>query len=651
MSGPRVLGINSAHDAAACLLVDGEVVVAIPEERLTRLKHHEGFPHRAVSYCLLAGGLGSLADVDIVVLNEYVQTDFGLDLRRAGFEGELLINPSHHLLHAYYAWIASGFPAAAILIMDGAGYNYGEYVRRGSPLLGPPPPYSEMEEMESLYAVEHDDLRLIEKHWGLWDASRPYYRFPSLGHMFSMASQYIFGHWSHAGKTMGLAPYGDASRFPEPFIEYGPNGIEIDTEWITRLPQRSQVAAHLDPTCRDLAAKVQAELERAVVHLCRRLHELTGLDRLCVSGGVGLNSVANGLILRETPFAELFVTPAAGDSGIAIGAALYGYHHGARRRRTWSHGHNFHGRRYRDDEIWAAVDELRSFLRCERVADPAEACANDVVEGKVVGWFEGASEFGPRALGHRSIVCDARRPEMRDRLNEVVKFREPFRPYAASVLAERAREFFELLADDPFMMIVAPIIGAQRKLIPSVCHVDDTCRVQTVDADFPGSYRRMIEAFFARTGTPLVLNTSFNIRGEPIVETPGDALQCFLGCNMDLLYMHDLRIEKAIIDSAEEWADLVPSLTESSSLGATLATRDGAALAPKYYWERRTGHRTPIGECEWEIAQLVDGRRTIGELAAMVPRAAPEEIVATLATLQRDGLVAMRMTRESSPVG
>jgi carbamoyltransferase len=637
-----VLGLNTAHDAAACLMVDGVMAVAVAEERLTRVKHHEGFPHRALEYCLEAAGIASLDAVDAIVINEYTHTDFGLDLRHAGFRGQIFTNPSHHLLHAYYAWIASGFDDPAVLVTDGSGYAYGEYERRESPLLGPPPPYSEMEEAESLYEVEQGELRLVHKNWGLWTASRPFYRFPSLGHMFSAASQYIFGQWTHAGKTMGLAPYGDAGRFPDPIIEYGPAGMRIDTEWITRLPPRTSDPAHFDQTCRDIAAKVQVEVEQAILYLCNRLHEETGRSRLCLTGGVGLNSVANGRILRETPFTELYITPAAGDSGVAIGAALYGDRMLAGQVPRWHANHTFHGRSYGDDEVEAALEAGAGLIRGERLDDPAAAAARDVVDGKVIGWFEGASEFGPRALGHRSIVCDPRLPEMRDRLNESVKFREPFRPYAASVLVEHAADYFALLGDDPFMMTVTDIHEAERATIPSVCHVDDTCRIQTVDEDYPGRYRRLIERVFAETGVPMVLNTSFNIRGEPIVETPEDALGCFLGCNMDVLYVEEWRIEKVTADSADDPEALVPVLNAGVSFGSVTDSADGGALAPRFYSRARTGHEASISRLEYRVGQRVNGISTVAEIGEGLPGTAPGEVASTVARLQRNGLLALR---------
>jgi len=612
-----VLGINAAHDASACLLIDGELVVAVAEERLSRRKHDRGFPQRAVGYCLetVDGGIEAVA---AIVLNESVRTDYGLMLQQdPRFSGILIVNPSHHLLHAYYAIVASGMQRAAILVLDGSGYSYGEHQRHCSPLLGPAPPYSEMEEAESSYQIGTDgEITLIEKRWGLWEASAPLVRFPSLGHMYSAASQYIFGHIDHSGKTMGLAAYGDVSFFPEPIVHCESEGLTIDTHWSTRLPPRSSLPAHLDPVCRNIAAKVQAELEKGVVFLCRRLHEKTGLEDLCLSGGVGLNSVANARILRETGFRRLFVAPAAGDSGISIGAALYGDHQLTGKRPGWRTYHNFHGKDY-SACIAATIEEYRGLILPEVLPSPELAAARDIAEGKFVGWIEGGSEFGPRALGHRSILCDPRPDNMRDRLNAEVKFREPFRPYAASVLTEYASDYFELAADDPFMMTVATIVEDKREVIPSVSHFDGSCRIQTVGADYPGKYRRLIECFHKLTGVPLVLNTSFNVRGEPIVETPADAVRCFLSSNLHVLYLLNYRITKIDVMS---WRpeDPIPYLNEFISLHSSIEFHAGAALEPQYCYRTRTGYQGRLSFYEYDFLMRIDGKRSILELQRLL---------------------------------
>ena len=644
MNPLTVLGINSAHDASACLLVDGSLVTAIAEERLSRVKHQAGLPNRAVEYCLQVGKLKSLNAIDCVVLNQSPSTNFDLELRHSGYNGELITNPSHHLLHAYYAWVASGFKEAAIIVVDGSGYSYGEYLRRSSPMLGDPPLYSEMEEAESLYVVRDGCIELVGKRWALWEGGAKYCRFASLGHMFSMASQYIFGNWRHAGKVMGLASYGDPAAFSEPFVELHESEMVIHTEWPIALPPRSSAPAHLDPVCRNLAAKVQAELERAMLHLATRLQRQTAQKRLCISGGVGLNSATNGRILRELSYSKLFVTPAAGDSGVCIGAALYGHHSITRRTPRWRYRNDYHGRRYLPAEIMDAVNRRPRRLRVEQLDDRTAArAARDVADGLIIGWFEGGSELGPRALGHRSILCDPRSFAMRDRLNETVKFREPFRPFAASVLAEHAREYFDMAGEDPFMLTIAPVLPERRNSIAGVCHIDGTCRVQTVRIAHEGRYRALIESFMNLTGIPLVLNTSFNIRGEPMVESPGDAMDCFLASNIDVLYIEGRRIIKASVATATRPGDLVPVLNDALSLGAAVSSVDGRALEPEHHVLTRTGYRVRITADDFALLCAVDGKSTIREICDTLGDAASADPVSTFASLQSHGFVSFEL--------
>lgn len=645
MTDTVVLGINSAHDAAACLLINGELVVALCEERLSRVKYHQGFPWLAIQYCLDAAGLPSLDAVDCIVLNQYALQDFDVELLNSGYRGRLIANPSHHLLHAHYAWIASGYSDAAVLILDGSGYSFGEYTRRGRKDLGPPPQYSEMEEAESLYQIGDGSIEVLSKRWALWEAGQPYFRFASLGHMYSSASQYIFGHFTHAGKTMGLAAFGDPTALPDPIVDLSGPEMAIDTLWVTKLPPRSNLPAEQDEVCRNVAAKVQAELERAILHLAEDLHRRTGLTRLAISGGVGLNSVTNGRLLRESSFTELFITPAASDAGVAIGAALYGHRELTGSAPSWNYRHDYHGRVYRPDEVDAALTERADLVRWDDVGDGvAELAAADVAAGSVVGWFDLGSEFGPRSLGHRSIICDPRVPGMKDYLNEHVKFREPFRPYAASVLAERASEYFDLDVDDPFMLIVANVRPEHTELVPSIVHADGTCRIQAVAPDHLGRFRSLIEAFDRLTGLPLVLNTSFNIRGEPIVETPADALECFLASNFDVLYLQGRRVTKLRAADAADPAALVPVLSPNLTLEAELPTSHGAVGTLRQLVRTRTGHRRLLETVEFDLMARVDRQRSVAEIAALagVPAA---EAAAAFEGLQNKGLVAFRLDR------
>lgn len=639
-----VIGINAAHDASACLLRDGNVVCAITEERLRRAKYVEGYPHLAVAYCLAAGGLTGLHELDAIVLNQYSTQNFGDQLRHLDVIGDAQVIdfPSHHLLHAYYALSASSFgPGADILIVDGSGYSYGCHQRAQSPELGDRPEFDDMEEALSVYRVDETRRpRVIRKDWAQWHGEEPFYRFASLGHMYSAASNYIFGHWRHAGKTMGLAAYGDARGFPRRIVDLQPEGrVELDTTWVYDLPPRSALPPEQDPTCLALAARVQAELEEALLHIVRHL-VAQGTRQLALSGGVGLNSVTNGRIVRETGVDAYFVTPAAGDAGVAIGAALLGHARTAGSGApSWQRYHDYLGTTYPKAEIESVLTRHEDAVSwtAPRGAAPVKSAARELAAGQVVAWFEGASEFGPRALGHRSILSDPRRADMKDRLNTLVKFREAFRPYAACILAEHANVHFDMPVDDEFMLVVAPARASEDGSFPfpAVTHVDGTCRLQTVSADSPDTLRRLLEEFYAQTGCPLLLNTSLNIRGEPIVETPQQALECFLGSNIDVMYLSGYRVEKQRPD-----ADARPALLPGIVLRHEIATRQGG-LHTAAESVSRTGHASPLSAAEVSVLSMCDGHTDVAKIAEQLSVPA-DNCLEVLADCTRRGIIYWR---------
>lgn len=647
-----ILGINCAHDASACLMIDGQIQVAILEERLSRIKHHEGFPHQAIDYCLHVAGIKDINAVDCIVMNQYPKTAHEIELQYRGYTNHLIINPSHHLLHAYYTYFASGFEDAAVLIVDGSGYHYGHYVVRNSPYLGPAPEFSEMDEAETLYLVRRGNITLVEKRWGLWHSSEPYYRFPSLGHMYSVASQYIFGDWVHAGKTMGLASYGYSNAMPFQIITKTDKGLVINTDWILKFPKPTYDLPVLETKLkRDMAAKVQAELEGALLYLVKRAYDATKSPNLCLSGGVALNSVANGRIIREGPFRNVFITPAANDGGIAIGAALYGYHHLNKVTPTFEHVSDFYGRAYDETEI-ATLIQNDPRIQYARIENPAEQAAVDIVAGKIIGWFEGKSEFGPRALGHRSILCDPRQADMKDQLNSKVKFREVFRPYAASVLEEYTPEYFDMDYKNTYMLVVVSVHPEKRPIIPAVCHVDGTCRVQTVNARYDGNYRHLIEHFYNLTSVPLILNTSFNVRGEPIVETPFDALTCFLNSGIDVLYLESYRICKLTFDentSITSLPRLIPYLNDKLTLITENRAEMGRWVKQFTSIQTQTGYRLPLDENLLRLVKIIDGQSTCDTLLQTINQVVPspwsaEEILSHLRKLHINGVISFKWT-------
>jgi carbamoyltransferase len=562
-----ILGLNLSHDRSAAIVHDGEVVVAIEEERLDRIKHSEGFlvqghferitktlPMKAVAYCLDAAGIG-IDDLDAVVANRPLgdggirRTLRELPIRDKSKVHELPV-PSHHLAHAATAYYSSPFESSAILVVDQAGSRFPgtSNIEKHTVLSGAgleirsvgavtyPEDYSDLS-LGLFYDFFTTKLNFVTR-----------YGTPSFG---------IFGcgGYPEAGKTMGLAPYG------RPRPDWGEwltlDGLDIHVSqaslediWKRLLVTEgatydaSSPGSWHHPFAQDVAGQVQSELERAMLHLADQAYRLTGSRNLCMAGGVMLNSVANQRIRAEGPFENVFIPAPAGDSGNAIGTALYGWHVllGGQRRTVMRSAAA--GRTYGASDVEDALglDYFGGTLRARRaeVSEVAELLAQHYV----VGWVMGGSEMGPRALGHRSMLADPRHPGMRDYLNKYVKHREEFRPYAPSVLAEEVENWFEFSGESPFMLLVPKVREERREQVGAITHVDGTARIQTVNADTDPEYHQLIRAFQQLTGVPLVLNTSFNDSGEPIVETPLHALCTFSRTKMDYLYLQGWLVSK-----------------------------------------------------------------------------------------------------------
>ncbi|CAN5255687.1 carbamoyltransferase [soil metagenome] len=593
-----ILGLSALyHDSAAALVRDGEIVAAAQEERFTRIKHDARFPHQAIDWCLASQGL-TLADIDHVVFYEkpFIKFERLLEtylafaprgfssfakamplwLKEKLFQKKLLLGElkklpggdkdstakllfaEHHVSHAASAFFPSPFEDAAILTMDGVG----EWATT------------------SMGIGEGNTIR-IEKE----------IHFPhSLGLLYS-ALTYYTGFKVNSGeyKVMGLAPYGEprfAKTIFDNLIDVRPDGsFRLNMEYFdycTGLrmtnsrfdalfggpPRKPEV--WMDQRHMDLAASIQAVTEEVVLRLARSLARETGKKNLCLAGGVALNCVANGKILREKTFENIWIQPAAGDAGGAIGAAL-----------AASHGHlnlprarpqsgpdgmkgAYLGPDYSDAEI---ADRLTRAGAVFETLDDTEVIAQTaaaLTEEKAVGWFQGRMEFGPRALGNRSILGDARSPGMQKMLNLKVKYRESFRPFAPSVLREEVANWFEMDCDSPYMLLVADVVASRRREmtddekklfgidklnvprsdIPAATHVDYSARVQTVHRETNPRYHALISAFREKTGCPVIVNTSFNVRGEPIVCTPEDAFRCFMGSEIDILVCGNVFLRK-----------------------------------------------------------------------------------------------------------
>jgi len=559
------MGINLSHNRSVCLMRDGEVIVAVEEERLDRIKHSEGFlvvgyfdrlsktlPMKGITYCLDAAGIG-IDDLDLVIGNRPLNDGSARRILRDlpikdKSKVRELPQPSHHLAHAYSGYFSSGFDEAAVVVVDGIGSRV---------------PGSGRVEKHAIYRARGTEIELLSAA-----SFAPDYSEFGLGLMYEFftAKLGFITRWGHeswgsfgsggyleAGKTMGLASYG------RPRPDWGPLLRCEGDDIIVTLPELEDAYRRwheaegqgYDPASRqswesqfakDIARKAQDEVEAGLMHLVRRAHELTGSRRLCLVGGVALNSVANQRIAAEGPFEEIFILPPAGDEGVSIGCAAYGYYEllGGTNRATVETPAL--GRGYSRDEVLRALKES-SGETAYHEADIPEV-AELLAAHRTIGWFQGGSEMGPRALGHRSMLADPRHPDMRDYLNIVVKHREPFRPYAPSVLYERAGEWFDLAIDSPHMLLCPLVRPECRDRVPAITHVDGTARVQTVRESVNPRYHKLISSFHRITGVPMVLNTSFNDAGEPIVESPADAVRTFLRTELDHLYIGPYLVSK-----------------------------------------------------------------------------------------------------------
>ena len=568
-----VLGINAYdHDVSACLLRDGEIAYGITKERLSREKHDTGFFDSVVDYCLEAEGI-SLEEVDLVVRNCYVLPVDEMEKRMihedlpeimGGAREKVMSHPlylpssnkvvtiSHHLAHAYSAFAVSPFQEGAVMVTDGVG-SYCADVTEPYPESSKAHPLAR--ESESYYKFSGSNLETVKKVWmgpSRGFLSDEFFNMEGLGAVYSRVSSYIFGDWNKCGEVMGLAPYGRPNRI-KPMVKLE-NGELETVEWGREFNQPFQAEGRQvwekSPSMshwEDVAWQVQDDTERVLIKRAIWLRETTGAKHLTIAGGVGLNCVANGRILREAGFDEVWVQPAAGDDGIAIGCAYYGYLAILNKPRTFVQKHSCLGKEYKQGDVEGAISRpsIKMQINIKRSDDICAESAKLLSEGNIFGWFQGGSEFGPRALGNRSILADPRKPEMKDILNSRVKFRQPFRPFAPIVLYERAEEIFEGKGDSPFMLIVKPVKPEWQDRIPAIVHVDGTARIQTVREDINPRLYRLLKEFDRLTGVPVLLNTSFNVKGEPIVETPIEAVDCFLATGMDYLAIHDTLIGKS----------------------------------------------------------------------------------------------------------
>lgn len=566
-----VLGINAYHgDAAAALVHDGKLIAAVEEERFNRIKHCAGFPEQAIRYCLDVAGI-SVTDLDHVGISRdpsahlhkkvlfaatraakqgapaslinQIKDRLGNAAKVRDLKTELarvcgvpkseiraqFHNVEHHRAHLASCFFVSPFERAALLSIDG----FGDFI-------------------STMWAIGHDDEIEI-----LGQVEYPH----SIGIVYTATTQFLgFPHYGDEGKIMGLAPYG-RPRFIDEFreivrteengqfrlrLDYFRHHAEgVEMTWDNGSPVVGQIFSNrfaetfgpprapgspLTDRERDIAASVQLRLEEVAFHVLNHLHERTGLTDLGLAGGVAYNSVMNGKILLNTPFKRIFAQPAAGDSGTALGVCYE-----ICKRREHMLG-AYTGPEFSNEQISHALTNSNVTFETYTDEEITKRAAHDIAAGLVVGWFQGRMEFGPRALGNRSIVVDPRRAEMKDILNERIKKREPFRPFAPSILEERVGDYFEQTHPAPTMLMVYQVREERRSEIPAVTHVDGSGRLQTVSRDVNDRYYQLISDFAELTGVPVLLNTSFN-ENEPVVCTPDHAIDCFLKTRMDALYI------------------------------------------------------------------------------------------------------------------
>jgi carbamoyltransferase len=550
---PRVLGVNRTQDASICLMQGARVICAIQKERLTRHKHHWGkiddfrkvYVPRITD---LAAPIDALvecysSDLEMEKLDAYEQElgetlMFSPGCRRARI--------SHHVAHLYSVFHPSPFEEAAVMIIDGQGSPVSEFTEEWAGAANVP---GHWREVSSFYRADRRRIECIGKQ--LWD--RDEQRLVGLGMFYFLLTQAIFPGEGNEGKVMGLAPHGNPHALGLPALEVDGAQVAIPARWIEILRERGRFRYASSDKSRfsdiaNLAAAGQRAFEEAVLEVARWLHGRTGADDLCFAGGTALNCSANDRLLRETPFHRVFIPPAPSDAGTSLGCAVYGLAEllGMRCEYRWEN--DFLGPEPHAEEIEAALRDADDLI-VQRMQGLDELCARVtglLCETKVVALYRGRSEFGPRALGHRSILGDPRYAHVRDWINARVKEREWFRPLAPIVLLERAEEFFDIQRPSPFMQFAAPVRPEAAKRIPAVTHVDCTARLQTVSEQDDAFLRALLKAFEARTGIPVLLNTSFNRKEEPIVETPAEALESFRRTPMHALAMPPYLVRKRI---------------------------------------------------------------------------------------------------------
>jgi len=578
-----ILGINAYHgDSSAAIIEDGKLIAAAEEERFRRTKHWAGFPIEAIKYCL-SESQATPDSIDYIAVNRnphanlrkkiffilknrpsfsLIKSRLSNTLKVAGIKKTLseefgigtdtvkakVSNVEHHLAHLASSFFVSGFDEATLVSIDGFGDFTSLMVGKGRG-----------NKIKPLSQVNFPHSLGI-----FYSAFTQFLGFPKYGDEYKVMGLAAFGRPEYADKLEDVVRLAPNGRF-ELNLEYFRHHIEDDhMQWYNTSPTFGRLYSDrlrdlfgeprgsdtkINSHHKNIAASVQATYENALFHILKHAYKLTGCSNLCLAGGCALNSVANGKIRNETPFTEIYIPSAAHDAGGAIGAAYYVYNQILNLPRSFTMETSYWGPEFNDGQIEKHLELNRSVLascRVEHVENKEELykrTAKSISDGRIVGWFQGRMEWGPRALGNRSILADPRRENIRDLINRKIKIRESFRPFAPSILEEYVGDYFEHYAPEPFMLKVYPVKKEKRKIIPAVTHFDGTGRLQTVSKQTNRSFWQLIRRFHTLTGVPVLLNTSFN-ENEPIVCTPEEALDCFLRTEMDILVLGSFMIER-----------------------------------------------------------------------------------------------------------
>ncbi|ELY5184221.1 transferase [Yersinia enterocolitica] len=558
-----ILGTALSHDGSTCLMKDGEIIFAIEKERISRVKHDGFNDNTTIQYCLDAAGI-TYNDLTLIVEQNSHNPIFSeqLEYRKNRILPPMVpvVTLSHHLAHAYSAIGTSPFDDMGVVVIDGHGGSIDSCNDINGDIYGTDNIHYNNRyrywETCSYYVYQDGKMLPVFKDFSRWVNRKDREIYPvstweienSIGEFYEGIALYIFGELDCAGKLMGLAPYGRENAINwQPFFFNSGKIILRNDWWINIDPLLNTHPAHFKNNFQyyaDLAYWAQTKLEEALFYLFNYYYQLHPMKNFAYAGGVALNATANEKLINGCDFDNLYIQPAAGDNGLSIECCYYGWLEVLKKERVKHTGSPFFGKNYNDISVITELEKHNDkieYTYCENIEAMAAA---SIASGQVIAWFQGESEFGPRALGNRSILADPRSGQMKFHINANVKFREDFRPFAPAILHEKVQEYFHLNHDSDYMLFIAYVKEQYRTDLPSIVHVDGSARVQTVKKDINRKFHKLITSFFEQTKIPLLLNTSLNTKGMPIVETPKDAIDLFLNCGLDVLFINNYKVAK-----------------------------------------------------------------------------------------------------------